>query len=51
MGSEYVRWLQSAQKGFLPNNLMPNTFLAVTIDFHGIKADTHEAQKQRVAKR
>ena len=51
MGSEVVRWLQTSQRGFLPNELMPNTFLAVTHDFYGVKADMHEHEKQRVSKR
>lgn len=27
-----IRWKQTAKYGFLPNHLMPSTFLAVTID-------------------
>ena len=51
MGTDVVRWLQTGRRGYLPNDLMPNTFLAVTHDFFGKRAELHEAEKQRVSKR
>ena len=31
-----LRWMQTAGKGFLPNYLLPNAFLAVTVDLTDI---------------
>ena len=46
-----VRWKQTAEVGYLPNEKMPNTFLGVTIDIFGRRGDPHEKAKQHVAKR
>lgn len=46
-----ARWLQTGSRGRVPNDRLPNTFMTVTHDFYGRKADLHEKDKQRFARR
>ena len=41
-----IRWKQTNEMGYLPNEKMPNTFMAVTHDLYGVKGDAHEKEKQ-----
>ena len=49
-----VRWGQTANTGHVPNNLMPNTFMAVAVDLGDPTApmgDIHPRYKQQVGQR
>ena len=46
-----IRWKQTNEIGYLPNERMPNTFMAVTHDLYGVRGDAHEIEKQPWVKR
>ena len=49
--SHLIRWKQTNEIGYLPNEKMPDTFMGYTLDLFGKSGDMHEAGKQRMAKR
>lgn len=46
-----IRWKQTAEVGYLPNDKLPDTFMGYTLDLFGKRGDIHETGKQHVAKR
>lgn len=46
-----TRWKQTNEIGYLPNEMMPYTFMAVTHDIYGVNGNCHEFEKQPWARR